>query len=73
MEVDLVEAIRQSPGYLSDLSLVAEADGVVVGHVMVSHAIVKDGSRVHRVATLSPLAVAPDRQRRERGPRSSAP
>ena len=64
---DLVAAIRASPHYEPDLSLVARLDGRVVGYVMVSHAgIVADAPAgvVHDVLTLSPLAVSPDHQRR---------
>lgn len=65
---DLVDAIRASPQYEPRLSLVARVDGQVVGFVMVSHATLVDdavpGGPGHDVLTLSPLAVAPDRQRR---------
>ena len=62
---DLVELIRASPQYLPDLALVARVAGNVVGFVMLSRAEVveADGTR-HGVLTLSPLAVAPEQQRR---------
>jgi putative acetyltransferase len=63
-EADLVEAIRASPEYIPDLALVAEEDGEIVGHVMVSFTTLDDGASRHRVFHLSPLAVAPRRQRR---------
>src|SRR3989442_7248294 len=65
----LVEAIRGSANFVPELSLVAEVDQqvvghVVVGHVMVSHVWLHEGDTRHRVASLSPLAVAPDCQGR---------
>ncbi len=62
-EVRLVEAIRASSNFVPDLSLVAEIHGNVVGHVMISYAGLHDDQTRHRVATLSPLAVAPEFQR----------
>lgn len=59
----LVDAIRASRHFIAELSLVAERDGEIVGHVMISHAELHDGEAAHRVVTLSPLAVRPDRQR----------
>jgi putative acetyltransferase len=44
--------------------LVAEVEGRIVGHVMVSFTALHDGDTVHRICQLSPLAVAPDHQRR---------
>jgi putative acetyltransferase len=58
-EVVLVERIRSGGGLLWER--VAEHDGQVVGHVMVSRAKLDGGSEV---AMLSPLAVQPDVQRR---------
>ena len=61
-EADLVGAIRSSPEYVAELSLVAEGDGGIVGHVMVSHAELHDGDVRHQIFSLAPLAVAPSHQ-----------
>jgi putative acetyltransferase len=63
-EPRLVEAIRASPSFVGELSLVALLDHRIVGHVMVSIATLRHGDAVHRIANLSPLAVTPDAQRR---------
>lgn len=56
---DVVEALRASDEYRPAFSLVAEEDGEIVGHVMLSGLPI-DGERA---VQLSPLAVRPDRQR----------
>jgi putative acetyltransferase len=60
----LVDAIRASPQFVPELSLVARLDGEVVGHVLLSHTdlVEPDGTR-HTVLSLSPLAVLPAVQR----------
>jgi putative acetyltransferase len=64
-EARLVADVRASENYVAGLSLVAEHEGRVVGHVMVSYVGLNDGSgNERRIASLSPLAVAPDVQRR---------
>lgn len=62
-EADLVEAIRASAHYIADLALVAEVDQRVVGHTMISGATLETQTGSQRVVMLSPLAVAPSRQR----------
>jgi len=64
VEARLVERIRASANFVPEWSLVAELDGRIVGHVMVSFVTLSDGDAEHRVASLSPLAVSPDAQRR---------
>lgn len=59
-EVRLVNEIRASEFAIRELPLVAERDGRVVGHVMISYAEVDDGQRRPRIAMLSPLAVTPN-------------
>ena len=61
-EARLVEAIRESDGFVSDLSLVAELDDEVVGHVILSYVGLEGDTR--RLLELGPMAVAPDHQRR---------
>lgn len=62
----LVDALRAERSYRPDRALVATDEGRVVGFVLVTDSVVTaaDGrpGRAGRVATLSPLAVAPDRQ-----------
>ena len=63
-EARLVEAIRASANFVPQLSVVAEIDGRVVGHVMISYASLVSRNAIRRIAMLSPLAVAPTEQRR---------
>jgi len=60
---ELVRRIRDSEHYVPDYALVAEREGRIVGHVMLSYVELDDGARRHRVPSLSPLAVLPDVQK----------
>jgi putative acetyltransferase len=62
-EADLVELVRTSAGFLADLSLVAELDGAVVGHLLLSPVTLETGGGVESVLELAPLAVLPEHQR----------
>jgi putative acetyltransferase len=61
---DLVERIRASPQYVPELALVARIGRTVVGFVMLSHAELVAADARFDVLTLSPLAVAPEFERR---------
>ncbi|MBT8508768.1 GCN5 family acetyltransferase [Methanomicrobiaceae archaeon CYW5] len=63
-EARLIERMRETPEFDPDLSIVAEEDGAIVGHVLFSRiAIVSsDGDRIPAIA-LAPVAVLPDRQK----------
>lgn len=65
----LVEAIRASPGYRPELSLVAELDadpaGPIVGHIMLSGSeLAGDDGTTVPILILSPLGVRPGDQNR---------
>ena len=61
-EARMVERIRDSDGYVSELSLVAEIDGRIIGHAMLSYVGLAGDDR--RVLELGPISVAPEHQRR---------
>jgi putative acetyltransferase len=63
VEAELVDRIRASPEYVPEMALVATAGGEIVGHVMVSHAVVRSDDGDRRISMLSPLAVHPAHQR----------
>jgi putative acetyltransferase len=61
-EAQMVEAIRGSEGYVPDLSLVAELDGRIVGHVLLSYVRLAGSGR--RILVLAPISVVPEHQGR---------
>lgn len=63
-ESRLVERIRLSDQFIPELSLVAEENHHIVGHVLFSKAEVVDEEKNHEVIVLAPIAVMPNHQRR---------
>jgi putative acetyltransferase len=59
----LVDDLRATVRAGDGLSLVADCDGRVVGHVMFTGSLLDASSRLVSVQVLSPLGVAPGRQR----------
>ncbi len=55
----IVELLRPSDAYVADLSLLAEVDGEIVGHVILSRGSLDD----RRVLALGPIGVVPAHQR----------
>jgi putative acetyltransferase len=60
-EADLVDALREQ-GF-ARVSLVAETDGQVVGHILFSDLRIVSSTGTVRALALAPLAVLPQRQR----------
>ena len=58
----LVQLIRASEHWIAELSLVAERDGDLVGHVLLSTADLATDSGTRTILVLSPLAVRPSSQ-----------
>lgn len=55
----MVEVLRASSGYRREFSLVAELDGTVIGHAMMSHAELVEARASRPALVLAPLAVSP--------------
>lgn len=58
-EQDLVETLRKGEAYIPELSLVAEINGRIIGHIMFTEAKAGDGV----ILCLAPLSVDPSYQR----------
>ena len=63
-EVRLVRAVRETAGFVPELSLVAESEGVVIGHVMFSVIHVDGDDETGVALSLAPVGVKPAHQRR---------
>jgi putative acetyltransferase len=61
-EAQLVDALRAWSSFIPELSLVAERDGVLVGHVLFTPAVV-EGAEEAALLALGPVAVRPEWQR----------
>ena len=62
-EAWLVDALRKTAGFVPELSLVAEAGGEVVGHILVTRILIREGSETVSALALAPMAVLPSYQR----------
>lgn len=61
-EVRLVEELRKTPFFVPELSIVAELNGLVVGHILFTKVIIKSETREIPALTLAPLAITPEHQ-----------
>jgi len=66
-EPELVESIRASEGFIPELSLVAEQDGAIVGHILFSLVAIRTEDGDVPALTLAPVAVLPEFQNRRIG------
>ncbi len=62
-EADIVEKVRQSSGFVPELSFVAERNGQVVGHALFSKVAIQGEAESWEVLALGPIAVRPEFQR----------
>lgn len=62
-EFRLINGIRESENYVNGLSLVAEKDGEVVGHILFSKIHIESPNSDFAALALAPIAVRPDLQR----------
>jgi putative acetyltransferase len=63
-EAELIRKLRQTREFVTELSLVAEQDEMVVGHILFYPAYIKSTDARHQVLSLGPMAVLPLYQRR---------
>ena len=61
-EHHLVNRLRESENYISELSLVALDHGIIVGHIMFTNIAIENGDTKHKSLALAPLSVLPDYQ-----------
>jgi putative acetyltransferase len=64
-EQDFVDRLRAGPDYIPELALVAEDEGGIIGHIMLTRTSVVTADGARQVLLLAPICVA--LERRDRG------
>lgn len=62
-EGTLVDKLRKAPTFIEELSLVAELDGQVVGHILFTPLQIKNGHNSFTSLVLAPVSVLPEFQK----------
>lgn len=63
-EAKLISELRTLSGYNPELSLVAEFNGRIVGHLMLSPVVLKSSAGETRMLALAPMSVVPSQSHR---------
>ena len=63
-EARLVTELRQSSGFIPELSLVAECNNRIVGHLLLTRAVLRQDVGEREVLVLGPMSVAPSQAHR---------
>ena len=59
----LVERLRNSKAFIPQLSIVAEADGIIVGHILLTNIQIKNDQESFESLALAPVSVKPSHQK----------
>lgn len=62
-EDKLVARLRNAPGFIPELSLVAELDGLIVGHILFTPLVIDNGQQQFESLVLGPVSVLPEFQK----------
>ena len=68
-EAKLVEKLRKTPAYVSNLSLVAKYENIIIGHVLLYPIKINNGKEKCNSLSLAPISVIPTFQRKGIGRR----
>ena len=68
-EAKLVEKLRRTPTYLSNLSLVAKYENKIIGHILLYPIKINNGKEKYNSLALAPISVLPEFQRKRVGSR----
>lgn len=63
-EAKLVDQLRGTAAFIPELSLVAEQNGEIVGHLLLTRATITQAGDAHPALALAPMAVVPQQQRK---------
>lgn len=63
-EAKLVSALRQSAGYISELSLIAESHNRIVGHILLTTIGLFNAQGERKILSLAPMSVVPSQSHR---------
>jgi len=58
----LIEHLRKNRNFLPELSIVAEKDGIIIGHILFFPIQIKSIDKSHKSISLAPMAVLPEYQ-----------
>lgn len=64
IEAELVNRLRTTNYYHSELSLVAEEDSEVVGHILFTRVVIKDSNKTYPALALAPVGIKEAFQRK---------
>lgn len=62
-EGKLVDKLREAPTFIEELSLVAELNGQVVGHILFTPIVIDNGTQQFQSLVLAPVSVLPEFQK----------
>ena len=67
IEAQLVERLRKTNYYHHELSLVAEEGEEIVGHLLFTRVVIKDGTKTYPALALAPVGIKAEYQRKKIG------
>lgn len=68
-EANMVNELRSCESFIPELSLVAELNGEIVGHILFTKVKISDNTDFHQSLSLAPVCVKPEHQKKHIGAR----